>query len=216
MRPLFFILFSSLKKALTENNITMHSLDHFPIPLLGFAAYSGTGKTTLITQLLPKLTAQGLRIGMVKHSHHDIEIDNPGKDSYRLRKAGACQVVLASPHRTILFAEQNEPSEPTLQAQLNWLDTAALDLVLVEGFRHEAFSKIELHRPSLGKPLLASTDEHIIAIVSDADINRAGLTTKSITCLDLNNIDAICDFITAYCAAKGSSPDSSDNISSDK
>ena len=183
----------------------MHSLDHFPIPLLGFAAYSGTGKTTLITQLLPKLTAQGLRIGMVKHSHHDIEMDKPSKDSYKLRKAGACQMVLASPHRTIMFAEQDEPAEPTLLAQLNWLDTTELDLVLVEGFRHESFSKIELHRPSLGKPLLASTDEHIIAIATDADadINQSGLTAKSIPCLDLNNIDAICDFIIAYCADKG-------------
>jgi molybdopterin-guanine dinucleotide biosynthesis protein B len=189
----------------------MHSLDHFPIPLLGFAAYSGTGKTTLITQLIPKLAAQGLRIGMVKHSHHDIEMDNPGKDSYKLRKAGACQMVLASPHRTIMFVEQDEPAEPTLLAQLNWLDTAALDLVLVEGFRHEVFSKIELHRPSLGKPLLAATDEHIIAIASDADINQPDLTTKSITCLDLNDIDAICDFITAYCVEKGSSSISSDN-----
>jgi molybdopterin-guanine dinucleotide biosynthesis protein B len=191
----------------------MHSLDHFPIPLLGFAAYSGTGKTTLITQLLPKLTAQGLRIGMVKHSHHDIEMDKPSKDSYKLRKAGACQMVLASPHRTIVFVEQDEPTEPALMTQLNWLDTKALDLVLVEGFRHEAFSKIELHRPSLGKPLLASTDEHIIAIATDtnADINQASLTAKSITCLDLNDIDAICAFITAYCADKGSSSISSDN-----
>ena len=106
----------------------MASLEHFPIPLLGFAAFSGTGKTTLITQLLPKLTERGLRIGMVKHSHHDIEMDNPKKDSYKLRKAGACQMVLASPHRTILFAEQelaeqDEPEEPKLITQLNGLNT---------------------------------------------------------------------------------------------
>lgn len=205
MRPLFFILIIRSKKALAESILPMHSLDHFPIPLLGFAAYSGTGKTTLITQLLPKLTAQGLRIGMVKHSHHDIEMDKPGKDSYRLRKAGACQMVLASPHRTIMFVEQDEPIEPTLITQLNWLDTTELDLVLVEGFRHEAFSKIELHRPSLGKPLLVTTDDHIIAIASDSDINQKDITARPVPSLDLNDVDAICDFITAYCAAKGSS-----------
>lgn len=176
----------------------MTSLKHFPIPLLGFAAFSGTGKTTLITQLLPKLTARGLRIGMVKHSHHDIEMDNPNKDSYKLRKAGACQMVLASPHRSILFAEQDEAEEPMLITQLNWLDTNKLDLVLVEGFRHEAFTKIELHRPSLGKPVLAIDDQHIIAIATDAAIDQKELFNKGLTYLDLNDINAITDFIIHY------------------
>ncbi|NQZ50296.1 MAG: molybdopterin-guanine dinucleotide biosynthesis protein B [Moritella sp.] len=176
----------------------MTSLEHFPIPLLGFAAFSGTGKTTLITQLLPKLTERGLRIGMVKHSHHDIDMDNPKKDSYKLRKAGACQMVLASPHRTILFAEQDEPEEPKLITQLNWLNTNELDLVLVEGFRHEAFTKIELHRPSLGKPILAKEDEHIIAIATDAAIDKTYLLGRGLTYLELNDINAITDFIVHY------------------
>ncbi|GIC79013.1 molybdopterin-guanine dinucleotide biosynthesis protein B [Moritella sp. F3] len=177
----------------------MTSLAHFPIPLLGFAAFSGTGKTTLITQLLPKLTERGLRIGMVKHSHHDIEMDNPNKDSYKLRKAGACQMVLASPHRTILFSEQDEPAEPQLITQLKWLNTDELDLVLVEGFRHEAFAKIELHRPSLGKPLLAVDDQHIIAIATDAAIEKKELLDKGLTYLDLNDINVITTFIMRYC-----------------
>jgi len=176
----------------------MPTLDKFPIPLLGFAAFSGTGKTTLITQLLPKLIERGLRVGMVKHSHHDIEMDNPNKDSYKLRKAGACQMVLASPHRTILFAEQDEPEEPQLITQLNWLNTDELDLVLVEGFRHEAFTKIELHRPSLGKPVLATNDEHIIAIATDAAIDKTALKNKILTYLDMNNIDEISDFVVRY------------------
>ncbi|MDX2319011.1 MAG: molybdopterin-guanine dinucleotide biosynthesis protein B [Moritella sp.] len=176
----------------------MSTLAHFPIPLLGFAAFSGTGKTTLITQLLPKLTARGLRIGMVKHSHHDVEMDDPSKDSYKLRKSGACQMVLSSPHRSILFAEQAQPKEPKLITQLNWLNTDELDLVLVEGFRHEAFTKIELHRPCLGKPLLAVDDQHIIAIATDAAIDKKALFDKGLTYLDLNDINAITDFIMHY------------------
>ncbi|SGZ05347.1 Molybdopterin biosynthesis MoeA protein [Moritella viscosa] len=176
----------------------MASLKNFPIPLLGFAAFSGTGKTTLITQLLPQLAELGLRIGMVKHSHHDIEMDNPNKDSYKLRKAGACQMVLVSPHRTILFAEQDEPAEPTLITQLNWLNTNELDLVLVEGFRHEAFTKIELHRPSLGKPILANEDKHIIAIASDTEIDKEALLGRNISYLDLNDINEITNFIMQY------------------
>lgn len=168
----------------------MHSLAHFPIPLLGFAAFSGTGKTTLLTQLLPLLTARGIRVGMVKHSHHDIEMDQPGKDSYRLRKAGACQMVLASPHRSIVFAEQPENQEPKLIEQLNWLDLTQLDLVLVEGFRHEAFPKIELHRPSLEKPLLCQQDPNIIAIATDEE-----LTDIDIPQLNLNNVAQIAKFI---------------------
>lgn len=169
----------------------MYSLQTFPLPLLGFAAYSGTGKTTLITQLLPILTASGLRIGMVKHSHHDIEMDNPNKDSFKLRKSGAVQMVLASPHRSIIFAEQEEKTEPSLIDQLSWLDIKQLDLVLVEGFRHEQFDKIELHRPSLNKPLLCENDSSIIALASDDNV-----TTKlDLSRLDLNNINQIADFI---------------------
>ncbi len=171
----------------------MHSLTDFPVPLLGFAAFSGTGKTTLLTKLLPLLTAKGIRVGMVKHSHHDIEMDQPGKDSYRLRKAGACQMVLASPHRSIIFAEKDEQKEPKLVDQLNWLDLTQLDLVLVEGFRHEAFPKIELHRPSLNKPLLCQQDPNIIAIATDKQLTNIDLPQ-----FDLNNIEQIAAFVNNY------------------
>jgi molybdopterin-guanine dinucleotide biosynthesis protein B len=149
----------------------MSDLYNFPVPLLGFAAYSGTGKTTLLEQLIPLLIKQGLNVALVKHSHHDIEMDKPGKDSYRLRKAGASQVVLGSPQRTIIFKENLQQIEPTLIAQLNCLDVSNLDLVLVEGFRHEKFDKIELHRSSLGKPLLYPNDQSIIAVASDEPIS---------------------------------------------
>jgi len=174
----------------------MFELNNFPVPLLGFAAYSGTGKTTLIEKLIPLLTAQGINIGLVKHSHHDIEMDKPGKDSYRLRKAGASQVVLASPFRTIIFKEQPQQNEPTLIEQLNCLETGRLDLVLVEGFRHEKFDKIELYRASLAKPLLHRDDESIIAIASDEKIQT------SLTHLDINDVDSIKEFIVEFLALK--------------
>lgn len=174
----------------------MSELNNFPIPLLGFAAYSGTGKTTLIEKLIPLLIAEGINLGLVKHSHHDIEMDKPGKDSYRLRKAGASQVVIASPFRTIVFKEKPQHSEPTLLEQLNCLDTSILDLVLVEGFRHEKFDKIELHRTSLGKSLLHPNDENIIAIASDEKIST------SLIKLDINDVDSIKTFIIEFLASK--------------
>ncbi len=173
----------------------MFELNNFPIPLLGFAAYSGTGKTTLIEKLIPLLIAERINIGLVKHSHHDIEMDKPGKDSYRLRKAGASQVVIASPFRTIVFKEKLQQSEPTLLEQLKCLDTSILDLVLVEGFRHEKFDKIELHRTSLGKPLLHPNDESIIAIASDEKIST------SLIKLDINDVGSIKAFIVDFLAS---------------
>ena len=170
----------------------MSDLYSFPVPLLGFAAYSGTGKTTLLEQLIPLLIEQGLTIALVKHSHHDIEIDKPGKDSYRLRKAGASQVVLGSPQRTIIFKENVQQTEPRLIEQLNCLDVNELDLVLVEGFRHEKFAKIELHRPSLGKPLLYPDDQSIIAIASDQPIST------TLPALNINDIQQINAFVLEH------------------
>ena len=167
----------------------MYTIEDFPKPLLGFAAFSGVGKTTLIEQLIPKLTAEGVRVALIKHSHHDIEMDKPGKDSYRLRKAGATQVVLASPYRTIIFKEKSGHTEPTLREQLHCLDINALDVVLVEGFRDEKFTKIELHRPSLGKPLLYPHDRSIVAIASDESLSA------SLPTFNINDITQIKEFI---------------------
>ena len=145
----------------------MTSVTQFPVPLLGFAAFSGTGKTTLIEQLIPLLIEHGLRIALVKHSHHDIEMDKPGKDSHRLRKAGASQVVLAGTHRSICFHEHQQAHDSQLSEQLALLNTDCLDLVLVEGYRDQYFPKIELHRSVLGKPFLYPNDPDIIALVCD-------------------------------------------------
>jgi molybdopterin-guanine dinucleotide biosynthesis protein MobB len=121
------------------------------IPLLGFAAYSGTGKTTLLEQLIPELNQANIRVAMVKHTHHEkFDIDKPGKDSYRLRKAGAEQMLVASAKRWALMVEhpaQATLNEPDLFELLPHLDLSKADLILVEGFKHENISKIELHRP---------------------------------------------------------------------
>jgi molybdopterin-guanine dinucleotide biosynthesis protein B len=161
------------------------------IPLVGFAAYSGTGKTTLLIKLLSIFNERGLRVGVVKHAHHTFEIDYPGKDSYELRKAGANQVLIGSRKRWALITENIDRQDKTLEYHVNNLDLANLDLVLVEGFKPEIIPKIELHRPSLNKDLLFPTDESIIAIATDAKIQNS----KNLPCLDLNNAEEIAEFV---------------------
>ena len=161
-------------------------------PLLGFCAYSGTGKTTLLTRLIPVLNRNGLKIGLIKHAHHHFDIDQPGKDSYELRKAGACEIMVASVKRWALVHESPErKGDPSLEELLPHLTLSELDLVLVEGFKHEPLAKIELHRPSLGKSLLYPNDTGIIAFATDIPPGEK----IQLPVLDLNNIDEIADFI---------------------
>lgn len=162
-----------------------------PPKVLGFAAFSGTGKTTLLTRLIPILKNQGLRIGVIKHAHHDFEIDRPGKDSFRLRTAGATPMMLVSPYRRAVITEFSSPGQIKLQDQLVAFPATDVDLILVEGFRDEAFPKIELHRPALSKPLLYPNDTDIIAIASDQPLP----TPATLPYLDLNDPDAIAGFI---------------------
>ncbi|OUD13199.1 molybdopterin-guanine dinucleotide biosynthesis protein B [Thioflexithrix psekupsensis] len=165
------------------------------IPVFGIAAYSGTGKTTLLLKLLPLLKQQGLRIAVIKHAHHQFEIDQPGKDSYRLRhEGGADQVLVASRQRWVLMAETGHDDEPRLNELLPHLKQQQLDFILVEGFKHESFPKLELYRPSLGHPLMFPSDESIIAIACDSALNRE--TTLPV--LDLNNAPAIAAFILKW------------------
>jgi len=161
------------------------------IPVLGFVAASGTGKTTLLTELIPMLKQAGLRIGLIKHSHHDFEIDQPGKDSFRLRKAGASPVMLVSRYRRAIITEFTPAQEPRLDDQLKQFDQSELDLILVEGFRTERFPKIELHRPSLEKPLLYPNDPDIIAIATDAAL----VVPDYLPQLELNRPEMIAAFI---------------------
>jgi molybdopterin-guanine dinucleotide biosynthesis adapter protein len=162
------------------------------VPILGFAAYSGTGKTTLLTQLIPILKQDGLRIGLIKHSHHNFQIDQPGKDSFRLREAGASPVMLVSSHRRAIITEFPAIAEPVLDEQLLAFDQSELDLILVEGFKATQFPKIELHRPTQNTPLLYLNDSNIIAIASDMPLDIPAALVQ----LDLNQPGQIAKFIT--------------------
>ena len=161
-------------------------------PVLGFAAYSGTGKTTLLEKLIPLLTAQSIRIGVIKHAHHQFDIDKEGKDSYRLRHAGAGQMLIASKNRWALITETPEQDDvPDLQYLIDQLDQSKLDLILVEGFKHVAFDKIELHRRETNKPFIYPKDDSIIAIATDTP--DACMTNLPL--LDINRPESVVNFI---------------------
>ncbi|MFK7161650.1 molybdopterin-guanine dinucleotide biosynthesis protein B [Marinospirillum sp. MEB164] len=156
-------------------------------PLLGFAAWSGTGKTTLLTALLPRLRARGLRLACIKHAHHAFDVDYPQKDSYRLRHAGAEQMLIASDQRWALMVETPESSSaPSLADLVAQLDTQRADLILVEGFKAERFPKIELHRAELDRPWLYPDDPDIFALASDVAPPSAARPW-----VHLNDLDAI-------------------------
>jgi molybdopterin-guanine dinucleotide biosynthesis protein MobB len=165
-------------------------------PILGFAAYSGTGKTTLLTRVIPLLREQGLRIALVKHAHHNFEPDQPGKDSYELRKAGAEQVLVASHRLWALFREDGREAEPVLAELIRHLDHRDLDLILVEGFKHEDIPKIELYRPKMGLGPMYLTDSNIIAVATDGDLPQP----TELPVLDLNDIRAVARFVAKWVA----------------
>ncbi|MBI2802124.1 MAG: molybdopterin-guanine dinucleotide biosynthesis protein B [Gammaproteobacteria bacterium] len=165
--------------------------------VLGFAGYSGSGKTTLLTQLIRRLKARGLAVGVVKHTHHEFDIDHPGKDSYELRHAGAARIAVGSARRYAVIVERPVEHEPTLAEMLEVLGHERLDLILVEGFRHEQFPKIEIHRRESARPLLAATDNSIIAIATD-DASVVDLRRQRLNLNDLAEIESfVLDLINA-------------------
>ncbi|QQZ28980.1 bifunctional molybdopterin-guanine dinucleotide biosynthesis adaptor protein MobB/molybdopterin molybdotransferase MoeA [Thiothrix subterranea] len=164
-------------------------------PVIGVCAWSGTGKTTLLTELIPRLKAAGLSLTVIKHGHHNLELDTPGKDSYRFREAGADQVVLASRKRMAMMQECKTQREPELVDVLRLVNRDCADLVLVEGFKHTAIPKIEVYRPSVGKPLLYPNDSHVIALATD-DMTLD--VPAHVTKLDLNQPDSIAEFILQW------------------
>lgn len=157
---------------------------------LGFAGYSGSGKTTLIEALLPRLAAEGLSVSVIKQSHHDFEVDVPGKDSWRHRKAGAHEVLLTSSHRWMVVHELRDEPEPDLAAHIGRLSPC--DLVLVEGFRHAALPKIEVWRSANDRPWLHPDDAHIIAVASDT------APPGNLPHLNLNDAAAVAAFILEW------------------
>ncbi|HEN5371357.1 TPA: molybdenum cofactor guanylyltransferase MobA [Klebsiella pneumoniae] len=186
--------FSDVKTAFINVN-TLENLQQMQelIPLLAIAAWSGTGKTTLLKRLIPELCALGLRPGLIKHTHHDMDVDKPGKDSYELRKAGAAQTIVASEQRWALMTETPEKPELDLTWLVSRMDASKLDLVLVEGFKHEPVPKILLFRQNSGHRVEELViDEHTIAVASDVSI------ATSLPLLDLNDVPQIATFIVSW------------------
>lgn len=163
------------------------------IPLLAIAAWSGTGKTTLLKRLIPQLCASGIRPGLIKHTHHNMDVDTPGKDSYELRKAGAAQTLVASQQRWALMTETPEEPELDLTYLVSRMDASALDMVLVEGFKHEAVPKIVLFRQDCGHSVDELTiDKHVIAVASDIPL------VVDVPQLNINDIPQITAFILRW------------------
>ena len=160
-------------------------------PILGFCAYSGTGKTTLLTQLIPILRNRGIQVGVIKHAHHNFEMDREGKDSFRFRQAGATEVMLASSRRWVLLHENSEEADPDPEELLQRMNLDHLDLVLVEGFKHHMLPKIEIHRPSLGRDMMHPDLPGIIALASD----ETPSDNLDIPWLDLNHPETLAEFI---------------------
>ena len=160
--------------------------------VFGFAGYSGSGKTTLIEQLIPLLAAGGLRVSLVKHTHHGFDIDKPGKDSYRFREAGAQEVMLAGAQRWALMHELSNEAEPVLADLLAHMSPC--DVVLVEGFRSAEIPKMEVHRPRAGHALIYPVFPNVVAVASDETID----VPAHLPLLDLNDVQAIADFVKRF------------------
>ena len=155
--------------------------------VIGLAGWSGAGKTTLLRRLIPVLLARRLRVSTVKHAHHSFDIDQPGKDSWEHRQAGADEVLVASAARWALMHELRGETEPTLPALLARM--RAVDLIVVEGFKHERHPKIEIYRAANGKPALHPGDPTIVAVAADTALS--GLT---IPLYSLDDMEGIADF----------------------
>jgi molybdopterin-guanine dinucleotide biosynthesis protein MobB len=156
--------------------------------IIGLAGWSGSGKTTLITKAIPRLIARGRKVSTIKHAHHGFDLDQPGKDSFFHRAAGATEVIISSAKRFAVLHELREEAEWDLPALLT--KVSPVDLLLIEGFKRDPFPKLEVHRIANSKPLLQPEDPHIVAIASDQK-----LPTAKVPVLDLNDIEAIVDLL---------------------
>lgn len=156
--------------------------------IFGLVGWSGSGKTTLVAKLVPELISRGFTVSTMKHTHHNFDIDKPGKDSYEHRIAGATEVLLTGASRWALLHENRDEPEPSINDLLARMGD--VDLVLIEGFKSHGHQKMEVHRPAVGKPLLATDDPTVVAVASDADLNDVDLPV-----LALDDVQVIADFI---------------------
>jgi molybdopterin-guanine dinucleotide biosynthesis protein B len=158
--------------------------------VIGLAGWSGSGKTTLVTRVIPVLVERGLKVATVKHAHHDFDLDQPGKDSWLHRQAGACEVAIVSSRRWAIMHELKDEPEPPLMDILAKL--SAVDLVIVEGFKRHAHPKLEVFRAAVGKPLLHPEDDCIVAVATDAPLPQA-----QVPVLMLDDISGIATMLQA-------------------
>ncbi len=167
-----------------------------PMRIIGLAGWSGSGKTTLIKKVLPCLIGRGLKVSTLKHAHHGFDLDQPGKDSFFHRAAGATEVVVSSAKRFAILHELREEAEwdlPDLVAKMS-----PADLVLVEGYKRDAFPKLEVHRAANGKPLIQPEDPYVVAIASDVPLPQA-----KVPVIDLDDIEGIADLLMASAVPVG-------------
>ena len=158
--------------------------------IFGIAGYSGSGKTTLLEQMIPAFVLEGLRVSVIKHAHHHFDVDQPGKDSFRHREAGAAEVLITGGERWVLMHELRGAAEPMLEQMLKHFSPC--DIVLVEGFKNEPIPKLEVHRSTSGRPLLFPTDPDVVAVATDEPLDTA------LPQLDLNHPEAVAYFIMEY------------------
>ncbi|MCG2592567.1 molybdopterin-guanine dinucleotide biosynthesis protein B [Ramlibacter sp. XY19] len=159
---------------------------------VGFAGFSGAGKTHLVERLIPALKLRGLRVSVVKHAHHKFDIDHPGKDTYRHREAGAFEVVVASDRRLALIREFEQPAELSVHQLIAELYDG-VDWVLVEGFKQSSLLKVEVWRAAVGKPARYPDDDFIVAIATDSPAQLPQETLRPV--LDLNDPDAVAQWL---------------------
>ena len=158
--------------------------------VIGIAGYSGSGKTTLIEKVIPVLVRSGLRVSLIKHAHHEFDVDQPGKDSYRHRHAGCSEVLISSSNRWALMHELRGAEEPSLQEQLKHF--APCDLVIVEGYKNEAIPKIEVRLKEAHAPALYPEDPRVVAVATDDVLDTA------LPQLDVNDPEAVAQFIVQH------------------
>jgi molybdopterin-guanine dinucleotide biosynthesis protein B len=163
--------------------------------VMGIVGWSGSGKTSLLVELLPLVRRGGIRVSTMKHAHHRFDVDKPGKDSFRHREAGASEVLVVTSSRWVLMHESREEPEPSIESLIERM--TPVDLLLIEGFKTHQHPKLEIHRESEGKPLLCRDDPGIVAVATDVPLPELGIPQ-----LDLNNPGAIADFILVHTGLK--------------